>query len=245
MSLSYSGEHLAWKQRLSKEAVYNSNTQDINLAILAYSPIQLKRKMRRPIIEKASPLRSPNPYAEIRGRYAACAKLPEFNKVISRPSTQGSLIKDNRRSYGKSRDNFNIAATRTFNGTSPLFQLEEADKGMTAYQLRPISILKKTEEEPAKVNKEKQRLKLKPIQEKKSVLREGFDIVQRKVEEKVEEKSSVLEEESVCEDDQVEGGDDLSEDMDSEVSFLTTNSKHRYIERLESLIRQERNVIYM
>ena len=105
-SLIYSGELLAWKQRISKEStngMYRHYPQQLRGGILNNKRPRRHRTRHSlsPISDAGSPLRAVNPYAEVRGKYVACAKLPEYNKVISRPSTQGSLVKEQPRSYPK------------------------------------------------------------------------------------------------------------------------------------------------
>lgn len=94
-SLSYSNEHLAWQQRVNKEVgSFNFSVPQSRAPILPIS-MRFLQKMRKKHQSTSPNQKQPRPenLMKLPDLLKTVQNSSPYNKVVSRPSTQGSLVK--------------------------------------------------------------------------------------------------------------------------------------------------------
>jgi hypothetical protein len=154
-----------------------------------------------------------NVYAEVRGKYSRNANnTVQAPGVVSRPSTSGSLVTYNRRPLNEEKKE----------------QVEELKSQRPVASENIVTVKKKKHRETER-NKE---VEFKDNETEKVI--ENDKDLENNDKDALEDKEDYSENDSDIEKNQEEN------DKVTEVSFKTTSSQKRYIEELETLLKEER-----
>ncbi|CAG9316556.1 unnamed protein product [Blepharisma stoltei] len=228
----YQDEHLAWQQRVQKEITAANRfmqTKD------RFSETQRSLKTERSSKHSShhhslSPQKQYNPpkqannlgtvnvYAEVRGKYARMPipnPNPTKSSVISRPTTQGSLVKYSKRSHGRAL-------------SLPPQEEQEAEnkRPLAKEENSPKRNLVSRGSATSKISKKAVKV---PTVEKSTNEKQDVLIIGENEEKQAEEVITEENEEN-----------EQEQDAETEYSFKTTSSQKKYIEELEKLLKEER-----